>query len=156
MLIGAPWRLAGGWIDVGPGPLALRPDVRGQLHRRRILDGAGAHHHALRRDLALAVDGRAAVAAEVAVQDAAAVGLLREPLRRALRDAEVLRRHERVDRAARAGDFLAVGAVAGAQFRNLCADAVTNGAAQATADQGGHFANPRKSLWNNAAMIKKK
>src|SRR6185369_4159716 len=143
MLVGAPGGLAGGRVEVGPGPLAPGPDVRRQLHRRRVIDGARAHHDALRRDLALAVERDAAVAAEIAVQDAAAVGLLSESLWRALRDAEVLRRDQRVDRSAGARDLLAIGAVAGAQFADGGVDAVADGAAEAAAlEGGGHFTVP--------------
>src|SRR5205807_6942592 len=83
-----------------------------------------------------AIERRAAVAAEVAHQLAAAVGLGDEALRRALGEREAVARHERRDRAVRARGALAVDAVAGAQLVDRCADAVADGAAKTAAGMG--------------------
>src|SRR5437763_982324 len=120
-------------VEVGPGRRALRPDVRGDPQGRRIVERAGTHADHLRQRFAVAIERRAAVAAEVAKERAAAVGLLGVALRRALHDPEVLAPHERHHGAVRAGGALAIGAVALAQLAERCADGVADGAAQAAA-----------------------
>src|SRR3989449_7337766 len=60
-------------IDVCPGARARGPDVSGDLHAAGIVQHAGAHDEESRIRVALAVDRRAAVGAEVAAQRAAAL-----------------------------------------------------------------------------------
>src|SRR5438874_10394841 len=67
---GRPLGLAGDLhsrrVEVGPGRRALRPDVRGDPQGRRIVERAGPHADHLRQRLAVAIERRAAVGAEVA------------------------------------------------------------------------------------------
>ena len=88
----------------------------------------------------MAVDRRAAVAAEMPAQGAAAQGRrIVVLLRRAARDAELPARHHGIDRAVVARGLAAVLAVAGAQRADGGADFIANGAAQAAAgERGGH------------------
>src|SRR5688572_21029355 len=73
--VGLAGELCAGRINVAPRPRAPGPDMGRQLHLGRVVEGAGAQHRGLRRGLAAAEKRRAAVAAEEAVQGAAAVGL---------------------------------------------------------------------------------
>src|SRR5574341_562666 len=101
--------------------------------RQALLALPGQHDEAGVR-VAVAVDRRAAIRAEVAAQGAAAFGravVVAPGL--PLRDAEALARHDGVDRAAGPGGFLAVEAVAGAQRADGRGDRVANGAAEAAA-----------------------
>src|SRR2546421_9555062 len=93
-------------VDVRPWPRALRPDVSGDLHRRRFVERAGAHAEELRVLLTLAVDLRAAVGAEIAMQRAPAVRDRGIALQLALGELERLARQHGVDRAAGAGELL--------------------------------------------------
>src|SRR5437660_5420000 len=83
-----PLGLAGGLcrrrVDVGPGRRALGPDVPGDPEPGRIVERAGAHADHLRHARAVAVERRAALAAEIAHQRATAIGLLCKALRRAV------------------------------------------------------------------------
>src|SRR6187402_851872 len=133
--IGLSGVLLRGRIDVRPGPRAPGPDVRRDLHAVALVERAGAQHHGLRRLLALAVELRAAVAAEKAVQQAPAVGVRAEALRRALEQGERGARHDRVHGAAGAARLLAVGAVAGAQLGDRLAHGVADRSAKATTGQ---------------------
>src|SRR5438309_1086532 len=60
-------------IDVGPGPRARGPDVGGDFHAAGIVERAGANHDEPRVRIAVAVDRRAAVGAEMAAQRTAAL-----------------------------------------------------------------------------------
>src|SRR5262245_3971233 len=136
--------LSRGRVDVVPRPGALRPDVAGDLHARRIVERPGAHGHHLGRLDALAVDRGTAIAAEVAIERAAAVGPGAVALRGAALELERRARYHGVDAAARAGDLLATPAVAGAQLGDGHADGVAYGAAQAAAgERNGHGCPPK-------------
>src|SRR5438552_12022098 len=105
-------------IDVGPGPRARGPDVSGDLHAAGIVQRAGAHDEESRIRVALAVDRRAAVGAEMAAQRAAAVrGRVVVFPGCALGDPEARARHDGGDGAGGAGRFLAVRAMANAMRR---------------------------------------
>src|SRR3954471_2024 len=100
-------------IDVRPGARGRRPDVAGDLHAARVVERAGAHDHEAGLRIAVAIDGRAAGAAEMAAEGAAALrGGVVVVTRLALGDLETVFRHHRIDGAAGAGRFLAVVAVA--------------------------------------------
>src|SRR5688500_6600092 len=139
--VGLPGKLLARRIDVGPRPGALRPDVGGDLHAGRIVERADAQAAVLRRKLAPAEEGRAAVAAEEAVQRAPAVGSDRIALGRALRNLQGGARNHRVNAARGAGGFLAVAAMAGAQLADRHADGVADRAAEAAAGERFHFAS---------------
>src|SRR5687768_9761771 len=122
-------------VDVRPGPGAVRPDVRGDPHVAGIVQGARAHHHHAGIGFALAVDGRAAVAAEKPEQGAAAVRAGGVALGRSLRDAERVARQDGIDAAAGARALLAMGAVACAQLGDGGGEGISDGAAEAAAGQ---------------------
>src|SRR6185503_10739202 len=120
-------------IDVVPGAGARGPDVCRDLHPARIIERTGAHHDESGIRVAVAVDRRAAIAAEVAAQRAPALGRAVVVLFGfTLRDAEAVRRYDRVDGAAAAGRFLAVEAMAGTQRGDRRGNRVANRAAEAT------------------------
>ena len=122
-----------------PRPRASRPDVGADRHVAGVVERAGAHRDHRRVALALAVDRRAAVGAEKAVQRTSAVRFRRVALRRALRDLESIACQRHVDAAAGAGSLLAMRAVAGAQLRHRRIDGVADRAAEAAAgERGGH------------------
>src|SRR5689334_4325521 len=110
-----PFRLAGHLrrlrVDIGPGRRALRPDVPGDAQGGRVVQRPGAHAEHFRHGLAMAEERGAAIAAEIAHQRAAAVGLLRIALGRAAYQPEVLRAHECHHRAVCARSALAVAAM---------------------------------------------
>src|SRR5687767_8763048 len=121
-------------IDVVPRPRARRPDVPGDLHAARVVERAGAYHDEAGIRIAVAVDRRAALAAEMPAQGAAAVrGGIVVALSRALRDLEAVGGDHGVDGAAGAGSLLAVYAVAGAQAGHGGVDGVADGTAEAAA-----------------------
>src|SRR6185436_14041537 len=123
-----------GGVDMRPGPSGCGPDVAGDLHAARVVDGAGAHHHEPRVRVAMAVNGRATLAAEVPAQRASALrGRVVVALGRALSDPEILALDHGIHRAAGAGGLLAVGAMAGPQAGHRGGDGVTDGAAEAAA-----------------------
>src|SRR3989442_15130212 len=107
-------------IDVVPGPLAGGPDVGGDLQAAGIVERAGADHHEPRVRVAVAVDRRAAVGAEMAAQRAAAVrgGIVVAP-GRPLRDLEAFAGDDGIDGAAAARE------------RTLAASSRTSAAARA-------------------------
>src|SRR5690349_16647164 len=123
--------LLGRRVDVGPRPRALRPDVSGDLHRRRFVERTSAHGEELRVLLTLAVDLRAALGAEIAMQRAPAVRDRGIALQLALGELERLARQHGVDGAAGARDLLAGLAMAGAQLRDGHADRIADRAAKA-------------------------
>src|SRR5262245_32942614 len=144
-LLGLGWRgrhvlgvALGRRVDVRPGGGGGGPDVAHDLEAALVVEGAGAHHDEAGVRVAVAVDRRGALLAEVAAQGAAAarggvVVLARGPLG----DPELVARHHRVDAAAAAGVLLAVDAVAGAQAGDGGVDGVADGAAEAAALVGG-------------------
>src|SRR5207253_7832201 len=108
-----------------------------------IVQRAGAHDEESRVRVALAVDRRAAVGAEMAAQRAAAVrGRVVVFPGCALGDPEARARHDGVDGAGGAGRFLAVRAMASAQRRDGGVDGVADGAAEAASSEGGHRVTP--------------
>src|SRR5256885_8287641 len=122
-----------------PGPRTLGPDVRADLQIGGIVERARAHPEELRRRLAVTVEVRAAVAAEVTDERAAAVGFLGIVLRCALGELEAIARDEGGHRAMRSGGALAIDAMAGAQLGDRRADGIADGAAKAAAGAGrGH------------------
>src|SRR5258706_1471239 len=125
-------------IDVGPGTRALGPDMRGDLHAVGVVERAGAQCQHLGRVLAVAPERRAAVAAEVARQRAAARRIALEDLGRAVLELELVARHDAHHRAVRAGSLLAVAAVAGAKLGGGSADAVADRAAETAAVEIAH------------------
>src|SRR5947208_1213582 len=131
-------------IDVGPGPRARGPDVSRDPHAAGIVQRAGAHDEESRIRVALAVDRRAAVGAEMAAQRAAAVrGRVVVFPGCALGDPEARARHDGVDGAGGAGRFLAVRAMASAQRRDGGANGVADGSTEAASgEQGGHRVTP--------------
>src|SRR5262249_10777853 len=133
-------------VDVGPRPRAPGHDVQADLHRRRIVEGPGAHRQELRVLLALAVNVRATVRAEVAMQRAPAVRDGCVALERALGHLECLARQHHVDRAARAGDLLAALAMAGTQLGDRHADGIADHAAKTASGERGHMVIPFASF----------
>src|SRR6185503_6495480 len=125
-------------IDVRPGTRALGPDMRGDPHAVGIVERAGAQRQHPGRVLAVAPERRAAVAAEVAEQGAPARRLAGEGLGRAFLELELVARHDAHHGAMRAGSFLAVAAVAGAELGGGSAEAVADRAAEATAGEIAH------------------
>src|SRR6267378_1891082 len=97
---------------------------------------AGADHDEPRVRVAVAVDRRAAVGAEMAAQRAAAVrgGIVVAP-GRPLGDLEAVARDDGIHAAAAARTPLAVGAMAGAQSGDGGADRVADGAAEAASGE---------------------
>src|SRR3954468_11954815 len=61
------------WIDVRPRARGRGPDVAGDFHAARVVERARAHQEEPGPGIARAVDRRAASAAEVAAQRAAAL-----------------------------------------------------------------------------------
>src|SRR3954465_14375313 len=125
-------------IDVRPGARGRGPDVAGDFHAARVVERPRAHHDEAGPRIAMAVDRRAASAAEVAAQRAAA--LRRRVVvvsRLTLGDLERVFGHDGIDGAAGARRLLAVLAVAGAQACYGRGDRVADGAAKAAAGKRG-------------------
>src|SRR5256885_6756076 len=119
-----------------PGPRTLGPDVRADLQIGGIVERARAHPEELRRRLAVTVELRAAVAAEVTDERAAAVGFLGIVLRCALAELKAIAWDEGGHGAMGAGRALAIDAVAGAQLGDRRANRIADGAAKAAARAG--------------------
>src|SRR3989442_6983713 len=123
-------------IDVVPGPLAGGPDVGGDLQAAGIVERAGADHDEPRVRVAVAVDRRAAVGAEVAAQRAAALrGGIVVALGRPLGDLEAVAGDDGIDGAAAPRSPLAVCAMASAPRGDGGAHGVADGSAEAASGE---------------------
>ena len=116
-----------------PGPRAVGPDIHHQFHVVRRIQRADLEHQHLRNFRPLAVDGRAAVWAEIAVQDVSALGGVGEQPGFAGGKGHRAGRNHGVMAGAGAGRFLAMSAVTGNDFFDWRADAVADIAAQTAA-----------------------
>ena len=122
--IGLPDMLRARRIDVGPRACTSGPDVSGNLHVAWVVERSDPQHSGLGARGTLAVDGRPAVTAEVAVERATAISSDDVALRRALRNVQGCSGDHRINAAARTGGLLAVPAVASAKFRDRNAHGV--------------------------------
>ena len=111
-------------IDIGPRARTSGPDVSGNFHVAWVVERSDPQHSGLGDRGTLAVDGRPAVTAEVAVERATAIGRDDEALRCALRNVQGCSGNHRINAAARTGGLLAVSAVASAKFRDRNAHGV--------------------------------
>jgi hypothetical protein len=72
--IGLPGMLGARRIDIGPRARTSGPNISGNLHVGWVVERSGPQHSGLGGSCTLAVDGRPAVTAEVAMERASAVG----------------------------------------------------------------------------------
>src|SRR5690348_5638869 len=118
-------------------------DMEGGVERRGVIEAAGVDADA---GLALAArEARAAIAAETALVLPASPCFGEVVAQRAARDGERFTRHVDNGRVRRAGDLLAVAAVAREHHERLGGALVADGAAAATAGEGDvHGDGPRR------------
>src|ERR1019366_8985117 len=98
--IGLPGMLRARRIDIGPRARTSGPDVSGNLHVAWVVERSDPQHSGLGDRGTLAVDGRPAVTAEVAVERATAIGRDDEALRCALRNVQGCSGNHRINAAA--------------------------------------------------------
>jgi hypothetical protein len=119
-------------VDVHPLPRTVGPDVHDEFHIIGRIEAADLEHHHLRDFFPLAVDRRAAVAAEIPVEDISALGGIGKHLGLTRGKGHGARRDQRVITRTGAGGFLAMGAMAGDDVVQRLAHCVADLPAQAT------------------------